>query len=118
MSKARTAPRKQTVPLSAVMRAIAAWETIPSMSLGDVPEKLMDKHPVTYRQIIAKRAMVAGYEDPESDPAQAVQDALADLRHLCDALGLDFAKLDRAAYAAYIRERNIRSTRRSKRARS
>lgn len=34
-----------------------------------------------------------------------ILDALANLRHLCDALGLDFANLDRVAYRHYADEK-------------
>ena len=37
-----------------------------------------------------------------------VTDALADLRHLCDRRGYDFAELDRTAYSHYIEEINGR----------
>ncbi len=37
-------------------------------------------------------------------PVEGIADLLADLRHLCDALGLDFAELDSRAYDHYICE--------------
>lgn len=79
------------------------WSRIPHYPLGDVPDDLPDENPILYRRIIAKRAIVAAYEDEM--PEQCITDLLADLRHLCDSLGLDFGALDRAAYVAYARER-------------
>lgn len=38
------------------------------------------------------------------EPATALKDLLGDLRHLCDALGLDFAAIDDSAYSAYQEE--------------
>lgn len=42
----------------------------------------------------------AGYEGAP-DWAATVTDALCDLRHLCDAHGLDFGNLDRIGYGHY-----------------
>ncbi len=88
------------------MAAISLWERIPEYALGDAPEDLPEK---LYRQIIAKRALQASYEavapnTPTPDPEDAITDMLADLRHLCDGLNLDFAQLDRKAYKYYIEE--------------
>ena len=79
------------------------WGKIPHHPLGEVPDDLPDENPILYRRIIAKRAIIAAYED--EIPQQCITDLLADLRHLCDALGLDFGTIDRAAYRAYARER-------------
>lgn len=80
------------------------WNEIPHHPPGTVPDDLPDENPVLYRRIIAKRAIVAAYE--ESDlPEACMVDLLADVRHLCDALGLDFAQLDRAAFLGYATER-------------
>ena len=79
------------------------WDAIPHYSLGDVPENLPDENPDLYRVIVAKRAILAGYED--WDGGTAIVDLLADLRHLCDALNIDFADLDRVAYGHYTEER-------------
>ncbi len=43
----------------------------------------------------------AGNEDLED----VVVDILTDLRHLCDAEGLDFAQHDRTAYQHYLEEK-------------
>ena len=79
------------------------WHKIPHYLLGEVPDDLPNENPILYRRIIAKRAIIAAYEDEM--PRQCITDLLADLRHLCDALGLDFGTIDRAAYLAYARER-------------
>ena len=79
------------------------WNHIPHYPLGEVPDELPDENPVLYRRIIAKRAIIAAYED--DTPAECIADLLADLRHLCDALALDFAERDREAYRRYARER-------------
>lgn len=80
------------------------WAAIPHYELGQIQDALRDEDPALYRRIIAKRALLAAYE--ESDPpVQGITDLLADLRHLCDGLGFDFAALDRAAYQNYSREK-------------
>lgn len=94
----------------------ARWQAIPYYELGEVPESLPEQStelegfvgslPVDfYRLITIKRALVDSYEDAEDDPEIGVIDMLVDLRHLCDALGLDFAKLDRRAYGYYAEEK-------------
>ena len=82
-----------------------AWAAIPHYPLGQVPEVLPDENPSLYRQVIAKRAILAAYENGD-DPEAGVTDLLADLRHLCDALGWDFATLDGAAYRHYAEEKS------------
>ncbi len=47
---------------------------------------------------------VVGLRD-ESDMETVITDCLVDLRHLCDALKLDFGKVDRLAYRNYLEER-------------
>ena len=49
----------------------------------------------TARAALARAAWVRG-ESPAYDE-DAVTDLLADLRHLCEAVGLDFARCDRVA---------------------
>jgi hypothetical protein len=82
-----------------------AWTAIPHYSLGDTPEALPDNNPLMYRRIIAKRAIIAACEEL-SDPQESVTDLLADLRHLCDALQLDYAKCDGAAPDRYVEEKH------------
>ena len=79
---------------------------IPDFPLGQVPVGL-DGNPL--RLALAKRALMAGYESAEDDPADALCDLLADLRHLCDALGLDYAAADRTAYQYYLEEKSEES---------
>jgi len=81
------------------------YDLIPHNPLGTVPDELPDDNPGLYRLIIAKRAIIAGYEAGENDPEACITDLLADLRHLCDVLGLDFADLDEGAYGHYVEER-------------
>jgi hypothetical protein len=45
------------------------------------------------------RRALSHYDEPTFD--SAVVDVLADLRHYCDALGADFADLDRVAHDHY-----------------
>ena len=80
------------------------YEDIPHLPLGAVPDNLPDENPGLYRLIIAKRALCAGYEAGEEDPEASIGDLLADLRHLCDALGLDFGELERRGYGYYVAE--------------
>jgi hypothetical protein len=75
------------------------FDEIPFYALGDAPEDLDE---IEYRTIIAKRALVAAYEDPET--VDCISDLLTDLRHLCDAMGQDFGALDRWAHQNYTKE--------------
>lgn len=77
------------------------WEEIPHHPLGEAPEGMPDRE---YRTIVAKRAIVAAYEADSFSPEELVCDILADLRHLCDKLGLDFAERDAVAYEHYSAE--------------
>lgn len=45
------------------------------------------------------------YEQTKRNRYLAVCDLLTDLRHLCEASGLDFGKIDRQAYEHYREER-------------
>lgn len=78
------------------------WDSIPVYKLGKTPENLPGKE---YRCIVAKRAIMAAYEDPW--PEEAIIDLLADIRHLCDRLELDYGKLDDMAYGHYTEERRM-----------
>jgi len=49
----------------------------------------------------AEKALKAVYDDASE---KAIEHVLADLRHLCDARRLDFAKIDRRAYRNYADE--------------
>ena len=80
-------------------------EDIPDYKLGETPEDLPGNNPRLYRLIVAKRALRAGYED-FGDPETVITDMLADLRHLCDAVGLEFHACDRMAYAHYTDEKH------------
>lgn len=84
------------------------WGNVPHCELGETPDSLIDRDPVLHRRIIAKRAILAAYEDTD-DPQQCIADLLGDLRHLCDALGLDFSKNDRTAYQRYAAEKSTTS---------
>lgn len=84
------------------------WTVIPDHALGETPESLIDRDPILHRRIIAKRALLNAYAEAD-DPQQRLTDLLGDLRHLCDALGFDFAQIDRAAYRHYAAEKSATS---------
>jgi hypothetical protein len=77
------------------------FRAIPSYALGEVPEQVYGG---AYRTIIAKRALTSSYEDTESDPVASITDILADLRHLCNTLGIDYAECNRMAAMHYREE--------------
>lgn len=54
--------------------------------------------------VIGLRAEMGG-QHIEHERDDIVADLLADLRHYCDAHGLDFADLDRRAYGNYTAEK-------------
>lgn len=81
------------------------YERIPDKHYGTLTDLEMDKWPRRkLSSIIAKRALQAAYGD-ENDPDTCIVDLLADLRHICDTLRLDFAELDRRAYDHYLLEK-------------
>lgn len=77
------------------------FDKIPFYELGKTPESINRNK---YRCITIKRAILASYEDAEDDIGSALTDVLADLRHLCDAVGLDFFDHDKVAYGHYSAE--------------
>jgi hypothetical protein len=79
------------------------WNAIRWWPLGAAPDKLPDGN--RYRTMVAKRALMSAYEEADIEPDTCIADLLADLRHLCDRLTLDYAKLDRRAYRNYAEER-------------
>jgi len=78
------------------------WNAIRWWPLGAAPDKLPDGN--RYRTMVAKRALMLSYEKADAEPDTCIADLLADLRHLCDRLGLDYAKLDRRAHGHYTEE--------------
>lgn len=57
------------------------------------------------RAMRAHKALAAnGTGQSTHNDAEAITDLLANIRHLCDLRGLDFAKLDRVAYSHYVEE--------------
>ncbi len=58
-------------------------------------------NPDRIRVATAEKALKAVYDDTSDT---AIADMLSDLRHLCDARRLDFAKIDRRAYRNYADE--------------
>lgn len=80
------------------------WDKVPHYPLGEVPDDLPDNDPALYGAVKAKRAMIASYEEPEL-AEQCVTDLLADIRHLCDKLGIDFYSVSKTAYQYYCNER-------------
>lgn len=59
------------------------------------------QNPNRIHVVTAEKALKSVY-DAVND--EAIADMLSDLRHLCDAKRLDFAKLDRRAYRNYAGE--------------
>lgn len=86
------------------------FDSIPRYALGETPEELSEEDPALYRCTTLKRGLEAAYED--TIIPDVLIDALADFRHLCDRLQLDFAEVDKRAYEAYstevVRFREIR----------
>ncbi len=80
------------------------WEEIPDIELGKIPE---DTAYPDRSAIIAKRFLKAGYDASDDGDLEChVTDAIADIRHLCDALGFDFFALYDSAYDHYRAEIN------------
>jgi hypothetical protein len=52
----------------------------------------------------AQAALAALALNPDPNTNDAIVDLLADLRHVCDLLGLDYAELDRIALSYYRQE--------------
>jgi hypothetical protein len=66
----------------------------------------MSKKDKKHRAAVITRAIRAAYKDHPNVGAYdySVTDLLTDIRHYCDANGLDFAHLDRIAYSHYCEE--------------
>jgi len=79
------------------------FQDIPVYELGETPDSIYAEQPILANCIRIKRAILAGY-DSEYEMPMPVVDVLIDLRHLCDAMDLDFADCDRVAYDHYIEE--------------
>jgi hypothetical protein len=81
------------------------WEDIPH--IGKLPEDMSAPNSAI---IAAKRALIGGYgvsdNEDESDLECHITDAITDLRHLCDALGFDFAEVYQQASEHYDSEIN------------
>lgn len=86
------------------MNAQKAFDKIPVKAYGEIqaPE-LDDIKRSDFCPIIAKRALHAAYRE-ENDPETRIVDLLADLRHLCDRLRLDFGDLDGQAHYHYLED--------------
>jgi hypothetical protein len=63
----------------------------------------MKKH-VNPKATKIRRALHRGLYDTKHDLENALCNALADIRHACDAYGLDFQKIDVRAYQHYVEE--------------
>ena len=86
------------------MKAIKRYtwdEIMDEVELGKLAHP--EPGPAMLRLSMAKIAL-RSYVQVDDEP-EAITDLLSDLRHLCDALGLDFAELDRIAYRHYIEEK-------------
>lgn len=84
-------------------RHAKGWDSIPYYKFGEAPDGMPT---VDYHLTVLKRALIDGYDAGKDDIiAVLLTDMLADLRHMCDVLELDFGVLDKAAYEIYINER-------------
>ena len=84
----------------------ARFEAIPYYALGDTPDTMQGEENLDaslYRCITIKRGLVEAYE--EAILPDVIVDALADLRHLCDRCGVNFASCDKSAYDHYAKEK-------------
>lgn len=78
-----------------------------STRLSQIADHARPSWPVHRQAVVrAKRALLASStaDRAEFNPGLAIADVLADLRHLCDRLGLDFARIDKQAHGHYISE--------------
>jgi len=66
----------------------------------------MEQRTNRQRARVAELTLIAGYgsTDVRLEPDCPVIDALTDLRHFCDARGLEFGNLDRIAHGHYLAE--------------
>lgn len=85
-------------------RQQSLWEEIPLYAIDEAPEDLPETDHTLFCATKAKRGLVATYRDDE-EPETMIADMLADLRHLCDVLEVDFADCDRIAYGNYTEEK-------------
>lgn len=82
-----------------------------STLFSQIADKANPRWPV-HRQacVRVKRALVTAHPNAAVFPETAIADMLADLRHLCDRLKLDFAALDKQGHGYYIEERKLPTT--------
>lgn len=59
---------------------------------------------MTQRRVQTVRLAQQKYWDVSDSADSAVTDMLCDIRHFCDAEGLDFGKLDKTAHRHYVLE--------------
>lgn len=81
---------------------VTAFAEIPVYPMGEVPDNLFDAR---LSCALAKRVLLARSYDSEVDPETAITDTLADLRHLCERLGVDYYECDARAYRLYLAEK-------------
>jgi hypothetical protein len=77
---------------------------IPNYSLQKTPKNLFDENPLLYRLVVVKRALRAGFGCTEEDMVDCVTDMLTNLRHFCNALGIDYDERDVLAKDHFIAE--------------
>ena len=75
------------------------WNMIQYHGIGELPDNMNDTE---LSVALAKRAIVSTFDDP--DCTANIVDLLADLRHLCDAIELDYDDCDRVAKNHYENE--------------
>lgn len=80
---------------ASVVREVEEAEEIVALALEGIKHRRANQ---------AWISLKAGKYTDGNPPGTAITDLLADLRHLCDAKGLDFADLDRIAYNHYSHE--------------
>lgn len=78
--------------------------TIPDDHTYDIDPATAELDNTVRAQRIAKVLLATNTCSAPEDPETVIQDVLADLRHLCDALGLDFGLVDSRAYSHYAAE--------------
>ena len=84
---------------------------LPSQSTEDDPDDPPELTPKDRAGFVGRIERVSPYDEgldahgTMESPSEFMTDLLTDIRHYCDARGVDFAACDRAAYGHYINER-------------
>jgi len=71
------------------------WDEVSELASGEITAEMWDSDPNRCSAIIAMRAIKAAFEEPDEE--SSVSDLICNLKHLCDATGIDFfEEYDRA----------------------